>query len=81
MIVHDEEGPNLDQEGELENGHNYTSPEDEVVSNDIADRNRSKHYAENDWKWTKKCEERGGFANDKVDVGWIRKISISLYKL
>ena len=48
MIVHDEEGPNLDEEGELENDHDDASPEDEVVSNDQTDRNRSEHYPEYD---------------------------------
>ena len=48
MIVHDEEGPNLDKEGELENDHKDTSSEDEVVSDDKADRNRSKHYPKYD---------------------------------
>ena len=72
MIVHDEEGPNLDKEGKLENDHEDTSSEDEVVSDDKADRNRSKQYPENDGKWTKKCEDRVGLANDEVDVGWIQ---------
>ena len=48
MIVHDEEGPNIDKECKLENDNYDTSPEDEVVSDDEADRNRSEHYAEDD---------------------------------
>ena len=48
MIVHDKEGPDIDKESEVENDNYDTCPEDEVVSDDKADRNRSEQYAEDD---------------------------------